>query len=106
MNLTIKGLIKKTLFSLKKNVIKDNKVTDIMKKCPCNKQPLTPHFYIEKLGFTGVFFLIFAAKHRFSAEKYCCLLHGRVCVMDASRECHDEVVMNQSFVTTTPTPSE
>ena len=32
---------------------------------PCNEQPLTPHFYIVKLGFTGVyFFLIFAPKHR------------------------------------------
>ena len=33
--------------------------------CPCNEHPLTPHFYIVKLGFTGVyFFLIFAPKHR------------------------------------------
>ena len=28
--------------------------------CPCNEDPLTPHFYIVKLGFTGVFiFLLF-----------------------------------------------
>ena len=34
--------------------------------CPCNIYPLTPHFYIVKLGFTGVyiFVLIFALKHR------------------------------------------
>ena len=33
--------------------------------CPCDIYPLTPHFYIVKLGFTGVFiFLIFALKHR------------------------------------------
>ena len=39
---------------------------DIMITCPCNVYPLTPHFYIVKLGFTGVFifFLIFALKHR------------------------------------------
>ena len=23
--------------------------------CPCNEYPLTPHFYIVKLGFTGVY---------------------------------------------------
>ena len=44
--------------------------------CPCNEHPLTPHFYIEKVGFTRVYifflfllqgihiFLIFAPKHR------------------------------------------
>ena len=25
--------------------------------CPCNVYPLTPHFYIVKLGFTGVHFI-------------------------------------------------
>ena len=37
-----------------------------MRTCPCNEYPLTPHFYIVKLGLTGVyfFFLIFALKHR------------------------------------------
>ena len=88
--------------------------------CPCNVYPLTPHFYIVKLGFTGVFiFFDFTLKHRlwvlvrtasvrrfkrvptiyvlsknkniiknfhlkiifFTAVKYCCILHGRVCVM-------------------------
>ena len=30
-----------------------------MKTCPCNVYPLEPHFYIAKLGYTGVnlFFL-------------------------------------------------
>ena len=25
--------------------------------CPCNENPLTPHFYIVKLGFTGVYII-------------------------------------------------
>ena len=29
----------------------------IMKTCPCNADPLTPHFYIVKLGFTGVYII-------------------------------------------------
>ena len=33
--------------------------------CPCDLYPLTPHFYIVKLGCTGVYFcLTFALKHR------------------------------------------
>ena len=37
----------------------------IMLTCPCNVDPLTLHFYIVKVGFTGlyIFFLIFAFKH-------------------------------------------
>ena len=36
-----------------------------MQTCPCNVYPLTPHFYIVKLGFTVVFiFLSFALKQR------------------------------------------
>ena len=33
-----------------------------MQTCPCNVNPLTPHFYIAKLGFAGgiLCFLIFA----------------------------------------------
>ena len=27
----------------------------ITKTCPCNVYPLEPHFYIEKLGFVGVY---------------------------------------------------
>ena len=31
--------------------------------CPCDLYPLTPHFYIVKLGFTEVYyFLIFTPK--------------------------------------------
>ena len=33
-----------------------------MKICPCNEYPLTPHFYIVKLGFTGVY-IIFLLAH-------------------------------------------
>ena len=29
----------------------------IMKTSPCNVYPLTPHFYIVKLGFTGVYII-------------------------------------------------
>ena len=33
--------------------------------CPCDLYPLTPHFYIVKLGCTGVYiFFHFALKHR------------------------------------------
>ena len=28
---------------------------DIRITCPCNEHPLTPHFYIEKVGFTRVY---------------------------------------------------
>ena len=42
------------------------KIDIIRITCPCDLYPLTPHFYIVKLGFTRVFifFLIFALKHR------------------------------------------
>ena len=35
-------------------------VLSIRKTCPCNIFPLKPHFYIEKLGYAGVylFFLL------------------------------------------------
>ena len=38
----------------------------ITKRCRCNFDPLKPHFYIVKLGFTGVYiiFLIFAQNIR------------------------------------------
>ena len=35
----------------------------ITKTSPCNEDPLTPHFYIVKLGFTGVYiFFLFLLK--------------------------------------------
>ena len=35
----------------------------IRKTCPCDIHPLTPHLYIVKLGFTGVFiFFNFCSK--------------------------------------------
>ena len=92
----------------------------ITKTSPCNEHPFTPHFYIIKLGFTGVYFFSYVApKHRlwvlvrtascvptinvlsknkknikkyilkiniFTAVKYCCILHGRVCVRNAKLE--------------------
>ena len=46
-------------------VQKDGALEVIMIICPCNEHPLTPNFYIVKLGFIGVYiFLIFALKHR------------------------------------------
>ena len=32
---------------------------NIMKTCPCNVNPLEPHFYIAKLGFAGVYLFFF-----------------------------------------------
>ena len=48
----------------KKRVISAS--STIMKICLYNFDPLKPHFYIVKLGFTGVYiiFLISAQKHR------------------------------------------
>ena len=34
----------------------------IMQTCPCNENPLTPHFYIVKLGCTGVYIFYFCSK--------------------------------------------
>ena len=87
----------------------------INKTSPCNEHTLTPHFYIVKLGFTGVaihFFLIFALKHRlwvltiyalsknkknitifhlkisiFTAVENRSMLHGRVFVMEPHLLC-------------------
>ena len=41
-------------------------MVDITKTCLYNVDPLKPHFYIAKLGFTGVYIilLISAQKHR------------------------------------------
>ena len=41
-------------------------LTTIMKTRLCSFDPLKPHFYTVKLGFTGVYiiFLISAQKHR------------------------------------------
>ena len=49
----------------KKNIIILSSA-DITKTCLYNVDPLQPHFYIAKLGFTGVYinFLISAQKHR------------------------------------------
>ena len=79
--------------------------------------PLTPHFYLVKVGFTGVhiIFLIFALKHRlwvpiiyvlsknmkivkkiklkiviFTAVKYGCILHGNVFVMVIKKHYDDD----------------
>ena len=40
--------------------------------CPCNEHPLTPHFYIEKVGFTRVY--IFS--HFCSAEAVLTCTHN------------------------------
>ena len=81
-----------------------------MLTCPCNVLPLTPHFYIVKLRFTGVYIIflfllwdvdcgctlkplacisgpVFWAEtgkfhiFDFAAVKSCCVLHGHVFVM-------------------------
>ena len=38
-----------------KKKLKGNNIT---KTSPCNENPLTPHFYIVKFGFTGVYFFL------------------------------------------------
>ena len=52
--------------SLKKNNKKQKQTKNITETCLYNLDPLKPHFYIVKLGFTGVYiiFLIPAPKHR------------------------------------------
>ena len=67
--LSIKCIFKLVINELYWAVIRKKVMNDcpliIMKTCPCNEYPLTPHSYIVKLGFTGVyFFLTFALKHR------------------------------------------
>ena len=48
------------MYTYSRNQIKHN----IMTTRPCGLHPLTPHFYIVKLGFTDVYFFIFALKHK------------------------------------------
>ena len=51
---------------LQYNVLLFGETRVITKTCLYNFDPLKPHFYIVKLGFTGVYitFLISAQKHR------------------------------------------
>ena len=54
------------LFYTKTHTGTSNKFAYITKTCLYNFEPLKPHFYLVKLGFTGVdiIFLICARKHR------------------------------------------
>ena len=38
-------------------ILNSNKSGDIRITCPCDLYPFTPHFYIVKLGFTGVYII-------------------------------------------------
>ena len=40
----------------------------ITKTSPCNEDPLTPHFYIVKLGFTGVYIFLAHLSRRLIGE--------------------------------------
>ena len=40
-------------------VDRELRLSTITKTSPCNKDPLTPHFYIVKLGFTGACIIFF-----------------------------------------------
>ena len=58
----------------------------IMRTCPCNEHPLTPHFYIVKLGFTRVYISFLFLAHlsrRLKSElivyQSSCRLCGCVC---------------------------
>ena len=73
-----------------------------MLTCPCNEDPLTSHFYIVELRFTGVYILIFAvgiirtasfsvpiifvlskniSSENFYFYKNRCILHRHCCIM-------------------------
>ena len=43
----------------------------IMQTSPCNEYPLKPHFYIVKLGFTGIY--IFFLFLLYNIDRGCCL---------------------------------
>ena len=54
-------------FKLKKKDVAynegSNQIVHIRITCPCNEDPLTPQFYIVKLGFTGYsFFFLFCSE--------------------------------------------
>ena len=55
----------KIFMSLGANFLGHRILAPITETCLCNFDPLKPHFYIVKLGFTGVYiiFLNFALKH-------------------------------------------
>ena len=57
---------KKNIMNITCDKIAQRVVKVITKTCLYNADPLKPHFYIGKLGFTGVYiiFLISAQKHR------------------------------------------
>ena len=47
----------KALLQIKNNCIKVVFINHIMITCPYDLDPLTPHIYIVKLGFTGVYII-------------------------------------------------
>ena len=54
---------KSPIFAIYRNVYQININYDIAKTSPCNEDPLTPHLYIVKLGFTGVYIIfLFCSK--------------------------------------------
>ena len=52
-------ICKKPVFSQRGSfeTYEPREIVYIMLTCPCIIYPLTPHFYIVKLGFTGVYIL-------------------------------------------------
>ena len=44
-------------FSIRSDTNQGLKPLVIIITCACNEYPLTPHFYIVKLGFTGVYII-------------------------------------------------
>ena len=50
-----KGSMPLELFHFKCHYGLLTKYGTITKTCPCNVYPLEPHFYIEKLGYAGVY---------------------------------------------------
>ena len=64
MTRTVPGKRKETKnFSYMNIQFKTTKIYHIMKTCTCNEHPLTPHFYIVKLGLPEyIFFSYFCSK--------------------------------------------
>ena len=65
-NFQMKNVDFSSSFCSKRRLWVHVRTASVTKTSPCIEDPLTPHFYIVKLGFTGVYivFLIFAQKHR------------------------------------------
>ena len=65
-----------------------------MQTGPCNAQPLTPHFYTVKRGFTGVYIIVsyFALKHRLWV-----LVRTEAVLMCSHNQCFEKKIRKTSY---------